>query len=602
MNHPTPILIIDNSFTFGGAINSLKNMITALDKGKFGPIIVSGQPKEYLSRNFDNIKCYKVNPKLPWIHNSMYKRIATFPFFRNRLAMKILNISRFLLWFVFLTLPEAIIYYKIGKRHRVGLVHLNNMFGSQIAGIIAAKLLRVPCVAHLRDFEAPNLLNRFFVKFIQHHIAISTAIRDNLLDLDVPRDKISVVFDGIDLGEFNDTKDCDYVRKEFGLKEGQKTFGVFGRIMYWKGIKEFVRSANRVCKVIPEAKAFVVGNPSDGDQKYFDEALELVSELKLNDKVVFTGFRKDIPSLMKSMDVIVHSSITPEPFGMVIIEGMAMRKPVVAMKAGGPLDIVQHNETGFLVTQGNIKEMAEKIIELLENEPIARRMGEKGRDRVFQIFCNERYARQIEDVYGRMLNERLPTLLERVKACIPKTLKRRVRLIVRNCIDSMRYYGKFERCSSRKISGVIHILFACKGNICRSAYAEYRLKQKKDGKAMAIDSGGLDVDQGGNSPAIAVCAAWQQGVNLSKHVSKSISECDLERADVIFVMEYGQLERLRKVYPHKRNDIELLRQYAPLPYRLFINIDDPFGWGMDQFKACFALIDKSLDGFLKSLE
>ena len=103
---------------------------------------------------------------------------------------------------------------------------------------------------------------------------------------------------------------------------------------------------------------------------------------------------------MKLMDVIVHSSITPEPFGMVVIEGMAMGKPVVATRGGGPIDIVIDGETGFLVKMGDSKEMAEKLITLLKDEKLSSEMGKKGRARVESIFSKERYARQAQRVYA----------------------------------------------------------------------------------------------------------------------------------------------------------------------------------------------------------
>ncbi len=599
MNDRPVILYLDNSFTFGGAINSLMYMLRAQDRRKYEPILVTGQPEEYLARHFGNITWYKVNPKLPWIHNKRYNRIASLPLFRNRAALKVLNVARFLFWFLFHTLPEAFLYYRIGKKHRVRLVHLNNMLGSQFAGIIAARILGVPCVAHLRDFESSNVLNRFFAGFVHHHIAISSSICENLLELAVPREKITIVYDAIDMDEFNDAVDHQYIREEFGLRDGQKTFGVFGRIMFWKGIKEFVIAADRVFKDLPDARAFVVGSPSDGAQEYLDEVRGIVRKLGLEDRVVFTGFRKDVPALMKTMDVIVHASISPEPFGMVIIEGMAMGKPVIATRAGGPLDIVLEEETGYLVHIRNVEAMASRIVQLLQDETLSRTMGEKGRARVFQVFCKERYARQVEDVYARLLMGHVPTLWEKVKGCIPREVKRRVRLFVMNCMDSVRYL--IGSGPAAKASGARHVVFVCKGNICRSAYAEHVLRQRLGSDAMVVESCGLDVDQGGAPPPEAVAAAGRRGVDISAHVPKKIAACHVDAADVIFAMEYGQWKRLRRMYPHKRAGILLLRSQAPFPCSLLVNIDDPFGWGPEHFDSCFRLIDASLDAFLRAV-
>ncbi|MGI6388553.1 MAG: glycosyltransferase [Desulfomonilia bacterium] len=112
-------------------------------------------------------------------------------------------------------------------------------------------------------------------------------------------------------------------------------------------MKEFILAAAKVIEANPNARAFVVGSPSDGGEEYYNEVVELTKSLGIEGHVFFTGYRKDVPALMKLMDVIVHSSITPEPFGMVVIEGMAMGKPVVATRGGGPIDIVSGRRDGF---------------------------------------------------------------------------------------------------------------------------------------------------------------------------------------------------------------------------------------------------------------
>lgn len=399
------ILYLDNSYTFGGAINSLRYLINALDKDAYNPILITGQPEKHLSEHFSSITCYSVKLKLPWVNNTLYKKIISIPLLQNRWLLRVMVFIRAMYWVVLISFPEAFKYYRIGRRHHIKLVHLNNILGSQLAGILAARMLGVPCVAHLRDFERPRPYTRLYAKLIHHHIAISSAIRDNLLKLGVPEEKISIIYDAIDLNEFDEATDIEYLKKEFAIKREHKLFGVFGRVIGWKGIKEFILAAAKVVEANPNALAFVVGSPSDGGEEYYNEVKELTRSLGIEQKVIFTGYRTDIPALMKLMDIIVHSSIAPEPFGMVVIEGMAMGKPVVATRGGGPLDIVSDGETGFLVGMGDIREMAEKIIELLENEPLLSSMGQKGRERVELIFCKERYAKQIENIYKLIIRD-----------------------------------------------------------------------------------------------------------------------------------------------------------------------------------------------------
>ena len=375
-----PVLYLDNTFTFGGAINSLLNVLKSIDTDRFIPVLVSGQPESLIRQKCGSIHYYKVDLKLPWIHNSRYQRIAKFPVFRLKLFLTLLNVLRNVYWVLFITLPEAVRYYKIGKRHEARIVHLNNILGSQLAGIIAAKLLKVPCVAHLRDFEEIHPITKFYAGLIDRHIAISTAVKKNLMSLGVPNDKIRVVFDCIDLDEFDADVPAQDLKREFGLEDGDKAFGLFARIVEWKGIREYVAAAQDLLAEFPRAKAFVVGGVSDGAEAYYSEIKSMVCGSHYADRFVLTGYRHDVPALMKLMDVVVHNSLRPEPFGMVIIEAMAMGKPVVAAAGGGPEDIVIDGVTGFLFSVHDKKALNRHVTKLLNDPEMSRKMG-SGRKR-----------------------------------------------------------------------------------------------------------------------------------------------------------------------------------------------------------------------------
>lgn len=398
MKNPVPFLILDNSLAFGGSTQSLCYLLRALDREQFEPILVAGQTSEFLAEHFD-CTCYHRAPGFCWQNNLVYRKTVALPVFRFWFLRKVLNLLCFLCWVAFVTIPEAVQYFRLGRKHRVALVHLNNMFGCQLAGILAAKLLRVPCVAHLRDFEAVDSFTRFYAGQIDHHVAISDAIRDNLRQLGVPDERITVVSDALDLADFQPAAEVGYLAEEFGLAPGQPTFGIFGRVVEWKGIREFILAAREVLYDIPEARGFIVGGPSDGDENFFLAMQQLVTDLGLNGRVVFTGYRKDVSALMGLMSVVVHASVRPEPFGMVIIEGMAMEKPVVATRGGGALDIVIDKETGLLAEMGDVKALGYAISTLLGRHDLRRTMGLAGRARVVQQFTSSRYASQMATIY-----------------------------------------------------------------------------------------------------------------------------------------------------------------------------------------------------------
>jgi glycosyltransferase involved in cell wall biosynthesis len=395
---------IDDTFTFGGAIISLYHMCRGFDKSIISPVVVSGQPLDYLEEKFPDCACYHLIPKLNWIDNRKYLKLkGLWPVRQSTFLLKCLNLARFCYWLLFVTFPESLKYYRIGRRYRIDLVHLNNGH-LQLSALLAAKILRVPCVSHLRGFASDNTFNRFIARFIDHHVAISHAIRDNLLQLGVPVERITLVHDAIDLDEFNSEVDSTYLIEEFGLTPEQPVYGLFGRIVPWKGIKEFILMAQRVNEKVPEARGVIVGDASDGDIAFFDEMRRLVTELGLDGKIIFTGYRQDIPALMGLMDVVVHASSKPEPFGMVIIEGMALNKPIVATCAGGPLDIVMDGQTGYLVEIENDEALGEAVIKLLLDPALCRSMGEKGRARAEEFFTHRLYARKMAKIFMHLTN------------------------------------------------------------------------------------------------------------------------------------------------------------------------------------------------------
>lgn len=184
-----------------------------------------------------------------------------------------------------------------------------------------------------------------------------------------------------------------------------------------------------------------------------------------------------------------------------------------------------------------------------------------------------------------------------IRRFLPNPLKRRIKNLLRNISDSIHYYlisEKLINCSCHRSKKPSYIVFVCKGNVCRSAFAEQRLKRLLPLSNVKIDSCGLDVDQGSFPPEESVAVASEFSCNLAKRQAKSLNDCSIDKADLILLMEYWQYRRLVNLYPHKRSEMILLRTLSPFPYSLLCNIDDPYGWGIKEFRQSFRLIDKSL--------
>ena len=177
-----------------------------------------------------------------------------------------------------------------------------------------------------------------------------------------------------------------------------------GRITPWKGQDVFLRAAARVRERFPNACFWIVGSPMFGEDDYERSLHVLAGELGLTEHVKFWGQRDDVPALLARTDLLVHASTLGEPFGQVVIEGMAAGKPVIATDGGALPEIVLPGETGLLVRMGDAEAMADAICALLADPARAAAMGTAGWRRVQEKFTIAHTVRKVETVYDQMLN------------------------------------------------------------------------------------------------------------------------------------------------------------------------------------------------------
>jgi protein-tyrosine phosphatase len=166
-----------------------------------------------------------------------------------------------------------------------------------------------------------------------------------------------------------------------------------------------------------------------------------------------------------------------------------------------------------------------------------------------------------------------------------------IKHIIKNIRDSILY--SFHR-KRHALKYIRKIVFVCKGNICRSAFAEHLMIVETKIKSLSIESGGLNVDMRTQSPKEAINTAKAFGVDLDVHLSKGLEYCDLENADLILAMEFWQYKKLCQLYPGKVENIMLLREFTPFPENLICNIDDPYGQSERAFRSCFMQIKRAV--------
>ena len=277
-------------------------------------------------------------------------------------------------------------------REGVSLVHSNC---AKPEGFLAARLAGRPSIWHRRILESSRLVDRLLGRLATKIVVISGAVGQSIGWLNCQH-KIAKVYNGFELDAVTSARD---IRSEF-VEPEEHLVGNVARTDPWKGQAYYIEAAKLVLDQIPNVKFLIVGKDSEGS-RYSDELKALARKHGIEDRVIFTGYREDVLSVMKSLDVFVLPSLG-EPFGRVLIEAMALEKPVVATGSGGVPEIVTE-DTGRLVPEREPGPMADAIVALLRDPDRRVAMGKAGRARVDGMFTMEIHARNIENVYRELL-------------------------------------------------------------------------------------------------------------------------------------------------------------------------------------------------------
>ena len=187
------------------------------------------------------------------------------------------------------------------------------------------------------------------------------------------------------------------------VAQGALRFGLVGRIAPWKGQSVFLEAFARAFPTEPH-QAVIVGAPLFGeDEEEYERTLHRkAAALGISDRVEFTGHVNDVQRVLRGLDVLVHASTVSEPFGQVIIEGMAVGIPVVAANAGGPAEVVDHNVNALLYPPGDAAALADCLVRLAADSRLRARLGLAGHKRA-RDFAPERVATQVMGLYRSLL-------------------------------------------------------------------------------------------------------------------------------------------------------------------------------------------------------
>ena len=293
----------------------------------------------------------------------------------------------------------------------VDIIHTNSL-KSDIYGMLVSRLCRVPLIWHIRDHIDVTYLPSFAVKMMRFLaarvpafvIANSQSTLDQLhLAVAKPGAVVpsgvdpqgEVVYDGIASGIPPLASDT--------LMTGPLRIAIVGRLAGWKGQHIFLEAASKLVEAGIDAQFLIAGTAMFGEDSYVAELHSQVDRLGLQGKVQFLGHVDPIEAFLPTVSILVHASTSPEPFGQVVIEGMAAGIPVVATDGGGVKETVVHGETGLLIPMGNAQALADALRMLIDRPELRAKLSTKGRQRVLRHFTASITARKVERVYREVL-------------------------------------------------------------------------------------------------------------------------------------------------------------------------------------------------------
>jgi glycosyltransferase involved in cell wall biosynthesis len=232
-----------------------------------------------------------------------------------------------------------------------------------IVGAIASFASRKPLVYHLHDIISADHFSRLNQTLLitlanscaKLVIANSYAVKDAFIKAGGKSSLAHVVYNGFECDRYyTSPRQAQELRQQLGIDD-KFVVGHFSRLSPWKG-QHILLEALKDCP--DHVVGLFVGDALFGETEYVQGLHQQVERLGLGDRVIFTGFRADIAPLMGACDLVTHTSTAPEPFGRVIVEAMLCKRPVIAAKAGGAVELIQHGRTGWFTPPGNVQELA----------------------------------------------------------------------------------------------------------------------------------------------------------------------------------------------------------------------------------------------------
>jgi glycosyltransferase involved in cell wall biosynthesis len=399
-SRPVRILLLESGTGPGGSVNFIRDFVLHVDHSRAHVIAGMYFPNpsktldELRARGFPVVFFQSTRPSAPKSSAGVSSLFDT----SLKSLRKLRTAARILSQLIRVQLPLTWKVWRFINRESIDVVVLNQDVHFHVPGVLAAKLAGRPCICRKAGgIGEAKRLKRFLNPCVDLFVSISRATETDQRNTPATR-KLINIYEGLDLQRFRSLPAKEVMREALGIPGRKKVVAAITRMEVGKGLPEFIRMSAAVLRRYPDVVFVIVGDEGLDGGTLTRELRDLVHSLGLDEHVIFTGWRDDIPAVMKCVDIFVHCPTTfMEGLARTCLETMAVGIPAVVSDNGGMPDAVLDGVTGFVVPPGDIEAMAESVVTLLENEARCREFGERARMRVEQIFDAAHNTRKLQE-------------------------------------------------------------------------------------------------------------------------------------------------------------------------------------------------------------
>ncbi len=398
------VLYVENGIGYGGAIICLRHLVKHLDRNHYTPMVVTGRIgadyqtiaddahwQPITDRHLDIVTLRQHLATLP-----LMARLPKLAFIINQLVARADDLANFLPFFLRLLWTAW--------RFNADLIHANNEPLCNRAALLVGRILGIPTVCHVRGNQDGSRMMQWAYRLPNHFISVSHWVAKSMRDnLHVAPEKISVIYDGIALNNLNLSANGAEFRTRYHIPDTAFAVGLVGLLIPWKGQGIFLDAAQLLREQIPQLKMVIVGGTPDDCSAYNAQLRQRVIQEQLEDCVIFTGHIAQMESVYNGLNIVVSASTSPEPLGTVVIESMAMGRPLIAPNHGGAAEMMHHEHTGLLFAPNDAKALAAAILQFYLHPNLQQTLGANARSHALNTFAIQHHAEHVQAIYRQLI-------------------------------------------------------------------------------------------------------------------------------------------------------------------------------------------------------